>query len=51
MMSPLMEMQTLSPAIYSEKEMDAKDEFREGTGTTKLQENRNRFFKLSAEIK
>ncbi|KAL3991085.1 TMC domain family protein [Acanthocheilonema viteae] len=42
MMSPLMEMQTLSSAIYSENDMDAEDEFDEGTEAMQDLEDHNR---------
>ncbi|CAG9539249.1 unnamed protein product [Cercopithifilaria johnstoni] len=45
MMSPLMEMQTLSPAIYSENEIEAEDEFDEGNGVTQHLEDYNRMDK------
>lgn len=43
MMSPLMEMQTLSPTIYSENEIEAEDEFDENTGASHHPEDHTRY--------
>ncbi|KAK6114678.1 TMC domain family protein [Brugia pahangi] len=56
MMSPLMEMQTLSPTIYSESEIEAEDEFNDITGTLKLEEHNrndeeNRYGKLKSDVR
>uniref|UniRef100_A0A1I8EPF5 Uncharacterized protein n=1 Tax=Wuchereria bancrofti TaxID=6293 RepID=A0A1I8EPF5_WUCBA len=51
MMSPLMEMQILSPTIYSESEIEAEDEFNEITGVIQLEEHnkKNKHEKMNEE--